>query len=227
MLEVLDIAQQIAFALSAAHAAGIIHRDIKPENVMIRPDGIVKVLDFGLAKLTEEKTEDIESQARTHRQVISQAGMILGTVAYMSPEQAEGKGIDAQTDIWSLGVILYEMLTGRMPFAGATIFETVINILTKEPKPIGELNAKTPLSLEHIVNKSLRKEKAERYQTAKDLLIDLKSLQKRLEFEAELERSSPPNKQTDGKLQFSEANVTEKISIIHLNNFSAEFTLSP
>ncbi|MBA3694597.1 MAG: protein kinase, partial [Acidobacteria bacterium] len=222
--EVLDIAQQIAFALSAAHAAGIIHRDIKPENVMIRPDGIVKVLDFGLAKLTEEKTEDIESQARTHRQVISQAGMILGTVAYMSPEQAEGKGIDAQTDIWSLGVILYEMLTGRMPFAGATIFETVINILTKEPKPIGELNAKTPLSLEHIVNKSLRKEKAERYQTAKDLLIDLKSLEKRLEFEAELERSSPPNKQTDGKLQFSEANVTEKISIVHLHNFSAEFT---
>ncbi len=222
--EILDIAQQIAFALSAAHAAGIIHRDIKPENVMIRPDGIVKVLDFGLAKLTEEKTEDIESEAKTRVQVNTGAGMILGTVAYMSPEQAEGKDIDAQTDIWSLGVILYEMLTGKMPFTGATIFETVINILTKKPKPISELKAEIPPSLDYIVNKSLTKEKAERYQTAKDLLNDLKSLQKRLEFESELERSSSPDKETDGKLQFSEANITEKISIVHLNNFSTEFT---
>jgi serine/threonine protein kinase len=121
--EALDITQQIAFALSAAHSAGIVHRDIKPENVMLRDDGIVKVLDFGLAKLTQEKTEEIESQAKTQAQVKTQAGTILGTIFYMSPEQAEARSIDGQTDVWSLGVILYEMLTGKMPFAGATITE--------------------------------------------------------------------------------------------------------
>jgi non-specific serine/threonine protein kinase len=222
--EALDIVQQMTFALSAAHAAGIIHRDIKPENVMIRPDGIVKVLDFGLAKLLGGKTEDKESHDLTRAQIKTQPGMIMGTIAYMSPEQAEGREVDAQTDIWSLGIILYEMLTGKKPFVGASMTETVISILTKEPKPISEIRTEIPLALEHIVKKLLKKEKAERYQTAKDLLYDLKSLQKRLEFEAELERSSPPDKQTYGKLQISGANITEKISIAQPNNFSAEYT---
>ena len=219
----IDIVQQIAFALSAAHSAGIVHRDIKPENVMLRDDGIVKVLDFGLAKLIEEKTEDIENRINSREQVKTQAGIILGTVFYISPEQAEGKTIDGQTDIWSLGVILYELLTGKMPFAGATITEILVNILTKDPKPAGEFRLGIPVSLEHIVNKLLRKKKEERYQTAKDLLLDLKSLQKRLEFEAELERSLPPNKQTDEIQLISATNDTERILTVQPNNFSIEF----
>jgi non-specific serine/threonine protein kinase len=222
--EILEIARQIAFALSAAHSAGIMHRDIKPENVMIRPDGIVKVLDFGLAKLSEEKTEEAVTGIKSGAQVKTQSGVLLGTVFYMSPEQAEGKDIDTQTDIWSLGVILYEMLTGRLPFAGATVTETLLNILTKTPLPVSEINRKIPFALEHIVSKSLKKNKSERYQTAKDLLLDLKNLQKRLDFEAEQERSELPSENTDEILQDFELTVTEKIPVIQPNNLSAEFT---
>ncbi len=223
--EALNIAQQIAFALAAAHSAGIAHRDIKPENVMLRDDGIVKILDFGLAKLTQEKTDEIESITTKRSQIKTQAGTILGTIFYISPEQAQGNAIDGRTDIWSLGVVMYEMLTGKMPFSGATITEILVSILTKEPKSPSELSDKIPASLEYIVNKSLKKIKEERYQTAKDLLSDLKNLQKRLDFEAELELSSPPNRQTDEIPPIFEGNVTEKISIVKPNNLSAE--LSP
>jgi serine/threonine protein kinase/Tol biopolymer transport system component/Tfp pilus assembly protein PilF len=183
--EALEIAIQIVSALSAAHAAGIIHRDIKPDNVMIRVDGIVKVLDFGLAKLTELKSD--EFQAATLIQ--TQEGMVMGTPHYMSPEQARGLPVDARTDIWSLGVVLYEVVGGRLPFEGATNSDVIASILGREPTTLARYAPEVPTELEWIVKKALRKERDERYQTAKELLSDLKSLKHRLEFEQELERS--------------------------------------
>jgi serine/threonine protein kinase len=189
--EVLDIGIQVASALSAAHAANIVHRDIKPENVMVRRDGIIKVLDFGLAKLVEQQKPD--SQAPTEAAYNTLPGTVMGTVSYMSPEQARGKDVDARTDIWSLGVVLYEMLAGHLPFAGETMVDTLGSILSKEPPPLSQPETRIPDELERIVAKTLRKDKEERYQSAKDLALDLKSLKRRLEFEAELERTGTPN----------------------------------
>jgi hypothetical protein len=189
--EALNIAVQTAQALSAAHEAGIIHRDIKPENVMIRNDGIVKVLDFGLAKLIE--TTPLEAEAETRMQGLTQAGMIVGTVAYMSPEQGRGKTVDARTDIFSLGVVLYEMLTRQHPFMGETMSHTMVAILEKEPPPLGQAVKDMPAELEQIINRTMAKKADDRYRSAPSLLADLKQLQKRLEFVAELERSSPPH----------------------------------
>jgi serine/threonine protein kinase/Flp pilus assembly protein TadD len=189
--EALRFAEQAASAIAAAHAAGIIHRDIKPENIMLREDGLVKVLDFGLAKLTEKKTEDVDNEATTRAQVNTQAGMILGTVAYMSPEQVRGQGVDVRTDLFSFGVVLYEMLAGRLPFEGATVSDMIATILTGEPAPLDE---NTPPELQRIVRKSLQKKADERYQTVKDLLIDLKNLKHDLDFTAELERSGKRTK---------------------------------
>ncbi|MBA3632271.1 MAG: serine/threonine protein kinase, partial [Acidobacteria bacterium] len=131
--DILNIAEQTAFALSAAHAAGIVHRDLKPENIMIRRDRVVKVLDFGLAKLIENKeiTPDAETDAGSLLK--TNPGVVMGTVPYMSPEQATGKGVDARTDVWSLGVVLYEMVSGKLPFAGDTIYEVIVSILKSEP----------------------------------------------------------------------------------------------
>ncbi len=183
--EILDIVIQIANALSAAHSAGIVHRDIKPENIMLREDGLVKVLDFGLAKLTQEKTKEADKEASTRPQVNTQAGMILGTVAYMSPEQARGRSVDARTDVWSLGVVLYEMLTGKQPFRGETSSDVIASILKTQPAPLTKFNAEIPAELNRIVLKTLQKDRDESYQVVKDLLIDLKHLKKHLEFEAE------------------------------------------
>lgn len=189
--EVLDIGIQVASALSAAHAANIVHRDIKPENVMVRRDGIVKVLDFGLAKLVEQQKPD--SQAPTEGAYNTMPGTVMGTVSYMSPEQARGKDVDARTDIWSLGVVLYEMLAAHLPFAGETMVDTLGSILSKEPPLLSQPETRIPDELERIVAKTLRKDKEERYQSAKDLALDLKSLKRRLEFEAELERTGTPD----------------------------------
>ncbi len=211
----LDAAFQIAAALTAAHGAGITHRDIKPENVMLRPDGIVKVLDFGLAKLTEAApagqpspqgddlnprealdpgvthaetatgrhdewfaTADARQQARTT------PGMILGTLAYMSPEQARGLRVDHRTDIFSLGAVLYEMIAGRPPFQAKTTGDMIVEILDRQPPPLQRFAAQTPDELEWITGKALAKDRDERYQNVKSLLNDLKRLQRRLQYEA-------------------------------------------
>lgn len=190
--ETLNIATQIAAALDAAHRSGIVHRDIKPENVMLRADGLVKVLDFGLAKLTEKQDgESSDSQTPTRALVKTNPGVVMGTVAYMSPEQARGLAVDVRTDVFSLGIVVYEMLAGRLPFAGATASDMMAAILTCEPAPLDEA---TPPELQRIVRKSLQKNVDERYQTAKDLLIDLKALKQGQDFTAELKRSGMPTR---------------------------------
>ena len=188
--QTLDVAIQVASALAAAHQAGIIHRDIKPENTMVRTDGNVKVLDFGLAKLAQPKT--IDTAAPTLPQVETEPGLVMGTFSYMSPEQARGLAVDTRTDIWSLGVMIYEMAAGRQPFEGETASDVMSLILQKEPPPLAYSWPEVPAELERIVRKALRKDKEERYQTIKDLLIDLRNLRKELELSAEMERSAPP-----------------------------------
>jgi serine/threonine protein kinase/Flp pilus assembly protein TadD len=190
--ELLDVAAQIASALSAAHAAGIVHRDIKPENIMLRRDGIAKVLDFGLAKLTERlPPESVDTEAPTSFK--TDPGTVVGTAIYMSPEQARGMPVDARTDIFSFGVVVYEMVAGRLPFEGSNTNEILASILSdKEPSPLARYAREVPPELERIVSKALRKDREERYQTVKDLLLDLKRLKHQLEFEIELERSRPP-----------------------------------
>lgn len=140
IMEALDIAAQVAAALSAAHEAGVVHRDVKPENVMLRRDGYVKVLDFGLAKLAQAATGEQASglEASTQLMVNTEPGMVMGTVAYMSPEQAQGVAVDVRTDIWSLGVVLYEMLSGHVPFEGSTTSHVIVSILEKEPLPLAQ-----------------------------------------------------------------------------------------
>src|SRR5438093_1112862 len=188
--EVLDIAIQIAGALEEAHAAGIVHRDIKPENIMIRRNGHVKVLDFGRAKLAEGAlAEETDTEAITRALVQTDAGVVLGTSQYMSPEQARGKPVDARTDIWSLGVVLYEMAAGRAPFAGETKTDVIVAIAKNDPPPLARFVPNAPAEFEWIVLKALRKEVDERYQTIKELESDLKQLKQRIDFHSELERS--------------------------------------
>src|SRR5262249_13307695 len=174
LVQTLEVAAQAASALTAAHQAGIIHRDIKPENIMVRTDGYVKVLDFGLAKRAEPEAGD--TAAPTLSKVDTEPGVVMGTVSYMSPEQARGLAVDARTDIWSLGVVIYEMAAGCRPFEAETASDVMALILQKEPTPLTHLLAEIPAELERIVSKALRKDKEERYQDVKDLLVDLKGL---------------------------------------------------
>ncbi len=192
--EILDIAIQVASALEEAHAAGIIHRDIKPDNVMVRRNGYVKVLDFGLAKLTESSLDrtPLDEDAATRVLVQTDAGVVMGTSHYMSPEQARGKPVDSRSDIWSLGVVIYEMVAGRTPFEGETPTDVIVAITQKEPLPLIRFAPTVPAELDWIVTKALRKDRDERYQTIKELLTDLRRLKQRLEFEAEFERSATP-----------------------------------
>lgn len=181
--EILEIAVQLANALSAAHAAKIIHRDIKPENIVIRPDGLVKILDFGLAKLAAQTAFETETLSASQNQTAK--GIILGTVNYMSPEQAKGEPVDERTDIFSFGIVLYEMLTGRTPFAAETMPETFANLLHREPPPLPP-----PASdeLRRVAAKLLQKNKNERYETIEKPLADLKALKKQIEFSDEFGR---------------------------------------
>jgi len=196
--EILEVAIQTASALGAAHAAGIIHRDIKPENIMVRRDGYVKVLDFGLAKLSEPEATltGSDPEAATRALVNTDAGTVMGTAAYMSPEQAKGAHMDARTDLWSLGAVLYELVTGRVPFIGETANETISLILQREPAPLTRYAHEVPAELERIVNKALTKDTEERYQSAKDLLIDLRNFKRKLEVDAEIDRTVSPELRT-------------------------------
>jgi TolB-like protein/Tfp pilus assembly protein PilF len=182
--EAVDIAIQVASALTAAYQARIVHRDINPENIMLRPDGYVKVLDFGIAKLAEQEVPLTTPKDEALLLVETNLGSILGTVPYMSPEQACGAPVDKTTDIWSLGVVLYEMVTGRTPFSGDTPREVMTSILEKEPPRLTSYNKQTPAELERIVSKTLRKDRTARYQSVSEMLQALKNLRHKLELKA-------------------------------------------
>ena len=174
--EIVDIATQIAAALAAAHDAGIVHRDIKPDNVMVRPDGLVKVLDFGIAKYAPSE----RSSAAAESPVDTVQGVVVGTATYMSPEQARGLEVDGRTDLWSLGVVLYEMVTGALPFSGATTADRIAAILEHEPSPLSAARRGLPAELERIVRRLLAKDRDQRYQKAAELTSDFKSLREAL-----------------------------------------------
>lgn len=214
----LEIALQVASALDAAHRAGIVHRDIKPDNVMVRQDGIVKVLDFGIAKLTASDRSDVDAEGATRIQVETRVGTIMGTVAYMSPEQARGQETDTRTDIWSFGCVLYEMLTGQKPFQGETMTDVLANIVHREPAPILGHRQETPAELERIVAKAVSKNKDERYQSAKELFSDLKQLETRMLVDAEITRS----REREDISPLQPASFLNSIAVLPFANISAE-----
>src|SRR5437016_2170471 len=186
--EAVDVAIQVASALAAAHEAGIVHRDINPGNIMLRPDRYVKVLDFGIAKLAEQEGPMPKDEALLL--VETNLGSILGTVPYMSPEQARGAPVDKETDIWSLGVILYEMVTGHQPFVGEAPREVMTSIREKQPPPLTSYSKQSPAELQQIISKALLKDQSERYQSASEMLQALKNLRHNLELKDELDRST-------------------------------------
>ncbi|HKZ79850.1 MAG TPA: protein kinase [Pyrinomonadaceae bacterium] len=191
--EALDVAVQIADALVAAHQAGIVHRDIKPENIMIRRDGYVKVLDFGLAKLSEHLAGVLPESANVfpNPPIVTNPGMVMGTAEYMSPEQTRALPVDGRTDIWSLGVVLYEMASGRRPFAAKTHGDIIVSILEKEPISLARQSQEVPDELVRIVDKALKKDLQARYQTIREMANDLRQLKRRLEFNSEFKRAVP------------------------------------
>jgi len=228
--DALDIAIQIASALSAAHHAGIIHRDVKPENVMVRPDGYAKVLDFGLVKLAEKEFADVHSRTKT-LQNTTEPGYVVGTVRYMSPEQARGKELDARTDIFSLGIIIYEMITGCPPFEGDSMADILAAILQNEPLPLTGYLPDVPHELQRIVSTALRKDNNERYQTMNELLVDLKNLRDELQVRSKLERSPEfaatgnlSNKKTDEATQGLSARTSGTVSTPTIS--SAQYLVS-
>src|SRR5258707_3836297 len=180
-----EIVVQVASALAAAHETGVVHRDIKPENIMLRPDGYAKVLDFGIAKLTEQQPGSDSHEIGTTT-LQTQPGLLLGTAHYMSPEQTRGQTVDVRSDIWSLSVVLYEMVGGIPPFRGETPSDCIASILTTEPPPLSDVLPDISLKLESILQKALRKNSDERYQTIKEMLADLRILKGELEAESSL-----------------------------------------
>jgi len=215
LADALDISVQAASALTAAHTAGIVHRDIKPENIMLRTDGYVKVLDFGLAKTTERRVTPSDADADTQMMIKTDPGVVMGTISYMSPEQARGLEVDERTDIWSLGCVIYEMIAGCLPFDGGTTAEMAASILgDDEPAPLARYSRDVPAELERIVTKALCKEREERYQTAKDLLIDLKNLKQELDFETKLQRKEAHRSASQElRRQQSSETIIEEVSL--------------
>jgi serine/threonine protein kinase/type II secretory pathway pseudopilin PulG len=193
--EIVKLGIQIARALDEAHSKGITHRDIKPQNIIVTPDAEVKMLDFGLAKLSsgEPSLAELAADSQLATKVKTSPGIVMGTVNYMSPEQAMGRDVDHRTDIFSLGVVLYEMATGRVPFNGASLTETIDRIAHAQPEAIARFNYKVPAELEVIIKKALRKNRDERYQAARDLLVDLRDLERELEFATRMEHSVAPS----------------------------------
>jgi Tol biopolymer transport system component/predicted Ser/Thr protein kinase len=212
--EVLEIAIQVASALETAHRKNIVHRDIKPENVMVREDGLVKVLDFGLAKLLKADGEAIDTEAATKAKVMTQFGMILGTVNYMSPEQTRGvAAIDGRTDIWSLGVLIFEMLARRLPFEGESPTDIMASILKSETPRLSDFYEDCPPELERIIQKSLQKNRDERYQVVRDMALDLKSLGKELDSSAQLFRSTGAfNRSSTSEYERSQVDTESQIN---------------
>lgn len=182
--QAVSIAQQVAEALVAAHAVGVVHRDIKPENIMVRPDGYVKVLDFGLAKLLQDDALiSAGPEVSTATDFNTEFGTILGTLTYMSPEQLRGQPVDGRTDVWSLGVVLYEMLAGHLPFDRSTKSDLIASILERQPPPLSLPGPEVATPFQRIVIKALRKDKEQRHQTAQELLTELTLLRRELEFD--------------------------------------------
>jgi eukaryotic-like serine/threonine-protein kinase len=212
--EALDIAIQVANALSAAHSAGITHRDVKPENIMLRTDGYVKVLDFGLAKLTELDNAKIKKPSRKTIKGDTNPGTILGTTLYMSPEQARGLEVDPRSDIFSFAIVIYEMVAGCLPFSGATMSDVIAAILQSEPTPLSQCAQAVPAELDWSVTKALRKDREERYQTIKSLLSDLKRLKQRLDFEAELGRVHSSSSSAFNETSPAAVPVTEQVTLL-------------
>ena len=205
--DALRIAEQTALALSAAHKAGIVHRDVKPENIMLREDGIVKVLDFGLAKLTGPSPRTganlplSSGDSQLTRPHVTIPGSVLGTAVYMSPEQARGQDVDARTDVWSLGVVIYEMLAGLPPFVGETSSDVIAAILKSEVPPLVPRDGAIPFDLERLVRKALRKNRDERYPDISDLLIDLRDVLRQLDMQAHGEHTSSSQERVSSGLR--------------------------
>jgi serine/threonine-protein kinase len=224
LTEILEIAIQTASALGAAHAAGIIHRDIKPENIMVRRDGYIKVLDFGLAKLGEPQGSTTDTEAPTRAMVNTGAGTVMGTANYMSPEQAKGVHVDVRSDIWSLGAMLYEMVSGHVPFSGETPTETISLILQKDAPPLARYAPNAPSELERIITKALTKDREERYQTMKELVIDLRALKRKLEVDAEIDRTVAPELRS--ALSTSSGQALATVHASETSTSSAEYIAS-
>jgi serine/threonine protein kinase/Tfp pilus assembly protein PilF len=217
--DALDIGIQIASALAATHSVGIIHRDIKPDNVMLRHDGIVKVLDFGLAKLTNERQPGTEtdSMAPTQHFVKTEIGVVMGTAQYMSPEQARGFEVDARTDIWSLGCVLYEMIAGQQPFHAPTTVDVMSGILSREPASLLPHLPDESSGYDRVVSRALRKDREERYQTVKDLLIDLKDLKRAVETQSHSVSTSPSNQMISAEVS---AAPEKSIAVLYFENMN-------
>ncbi len=185
--DAVDIAIQTAAGLTAAHGAGIVHRDIKPENIVIRRDGLVKIVDFGIAKLNTESPARPSESRGTRLESATQPGMVLGTAKYMSPEQARGLAVDNRTDLFSLGAVLHEMIAGKAPFEGATISDVIAEILKSDPPPLDQTVPETPRELARIVGRAMHKDRQGRYQSAKNLVDELQSFKQEREFRAKIE----------------------------------------